>query len=251
MHLAQRVLFALAAITAVSFVAVENAEAQRGGFGGGNSKLELLRNEAVRKELDLVDDQAKKVDEVVNSIREEMRSQFSDTFRNMRNLSEEERREKFTEIREKMTTMAKDAEAKIGDVLLAPQVERLNQIAFQQSARRRGTTGALESPEVVKELGLTEDQIAKLKERAAEVQKEFVEKQAELREEMRDKILDVLTPEQQKKIKDMMGKSFEMPQRTFGRGGPGGDRGGRGGDRGGRGGDRGGRGGDRGGDRPE
>jgi Spy/CpxP family protein refolding chaperone len=126
----------------------------------------------------------------------------------------------------------KDLEARLKKELLPHQFERLKQIDVQSRIQQRGA-GALTSGELAEALDLTDEQREKLEQRAAEVQEELQEKIAKLRIEARNKMLDVLTPEQRAKLESMMGDAFAMPE-----GGPGGF--GRGGGRGGfgRGGDR-------------
>src|SRR5690606_23586479 len=68
-----------------------------GGFGGG--PLGVLRDQGAREELGITDDQMEKLQEIQRKSFEQMRGMFS----GMRDLSDEERRERFAEMREKMT----------------------------------------------------------------------------------------------------------------------------------------------------
>lgn len=240
----------LAAIAALACLFVANdAMAQRGGGGG---RIEYLLNTQVQEELDLVEDQIEDVKEISDESRQMMRDAFSGMREKFADMSREERDEMMTTIREDIKEKMKGVDGKLEDVLVPHQLERLDQIILQNSIRRGGTASALQNEAVREKLGLTEDDAEKLKEKEEEVKKELEEKIKQLREEARDVILSVLSSEQQKSIKEMLGESFELQQRR-GRGGAGtnggGRRGGAGGDRGGRGGDRGGRGGRGGGDR--
>ena len=102
---------------------------------------------------------------------------------------------------------------------------------------------------LVEDLGLTEEQLQELKEKAAEVSQRLKEKVAKLQAQAQDEIFSsVLSKDQLAKYEELMGDKFEFPTPTRGNWGRSSDRGGdRGGDRdrGDR--DRGGR--DRGGDR--
>lgn len=225
----------------------------RGGFGGGGmmggrtqSTVTLAGIEAVQKELALTDDQIAKVKTLGEEARAELRPS-GDGFAGLRDLPEDERRAKMTEL------MAKQAEAskavaekykpKLAAVLDAKQVERLDQIAIQAAGPQAYT-----DPAVVKALMLTQDQQDKI----AAINKEYGEKTRELfgggsggggngekmRElgQTRDKdIAAVLTADQTAAFAKLKGKDFDVAQlrRGFGGGpgGPGGQGGGRGGNR--------------------
>src|SRR5262249_42749575 len=138
------------------------------------------------------------------------------------------------EMREKMDAMNTDLEKDLGKVLLPHQMERLKQIDLQTKMKYRGAQ-ALTGGDLAKALNLTDEQREKLEKRQAEVQEELQAKIRELQVEARQKVIDVLTPEQQSQLKKLMGDTFDLPDQGFG--GPGGFRG-RGGPDGGRGGDR-------------
>ena|GEM_PF-875163 len=222
----------------------------RGGPGGmmGNSPLTLINDESVIEELELVDDQV----EALNELQDDMRDVFRESFSGMRDKFRGEnvdREALMQEIRDKIQSQMGEVETDLNDILLPHQVSRLDELYFQMQASRSGTDGLLSNPKVKERLKLTDEQIEEVKEKAEEVKENLDKKIEALREEAREEILSVLTSDQQKQIKEMMGDSFEFERGDRGRG----DRGGRGGgNRGGRGGpgrDRGGRGGDRGGDR--
>jgi Spy/CpxP family protein refolding chaperone len=209
-----------------------------GGFRGGdfmNNPMMLLGNEQVREALEIVDDQVQQIDE----ISEEMRSSMRDMFMNFRDLSDEERQKKMTELND-------EYQAKIDEVLLPHQQKRLKQIMMQQRGRgRSGLAGALSDDGLAKELNITASQKEEMQRVAEEARREMEEKVAQLRKEMEDKILGVLDAEQRDKYRELVGEPFELDMRQMFQGGRGrggdGERGGdRGGDRGGRG-----RGGDR------
>lgn len=232
------------------------AQPGRGGRGGGIfgqvTQLSLLGQDAVQKELELVDDQVELIQEIQAKQRESMRDMFMGMREEMRDMSDEERRSAFEDIQKKMQEANSELEAEALDELLPHQTTRLKQILAQAQVRRNGGPQSGNIPEsVVDELGLTDSQVEELKEKAEEVAAKLKEKIAKLQAQAQDEIFStVLSKDQQAKYKELMGDSFEFEEggRFGGFGGQrGGQRGGRGGDRGGRGGDRGGRGGDRGG----
>lgn len=211
-----------------------------GQFGGGGGTLGLVMRDEVQEELQLVDEQREKVAAATEEARDKMRDEMRDVFSQMRDLSDEERRAKFDEIRGRMETMNADLDARLKKMLLPHQYERLKQIGVQSQLQQRGAS-ALSSGEVAEALKLTDEQREKLEQRAEEVQQELQEKTRQLRDEARNKMLEVLTPEQRAKLDELMGEQFELPEgegRFRGRGGFGGfGRGGRDGgrDRGGEG----------------
>ena len=191
-----------------------------GGPGGGGDLFGLLNNESVQKELEVVPSQ---LDEI-QKIGQDMREQMMETFRGLRGASEEDRQAAFDKIR----SMRDDMEKDLSKILMPAQLQRLKQIQVQQQSRGRGGL-AITNGNIAEQLGLTETQIADLQAKSEELQTEMRSKLDELRKEADAELLKLLTPEQQKKWKELIGEPFDM---QFQRGGPGGF-GGRGGNRGG------------------
>ena len=241
------------AVLCAFLVAADVAMAQPGGRGGGGSmwgqvsQLNLLGQEAIQKELELVSDQVDAIKEAQDRQREMMREVFMGARDRMQGLDNEERQELFKEIQEEMKEANTGLEKEVMEELLPHQISRLKQIFNQaQSNRNGGAQSGKMSESLVEDLGLTEEQLQELKEKAAEVSAKLKEKVAKLQAQAQNEIFSsVLTKEQLEKYEELMGDKFEFPERTRGSwGGRGSDRGG---DRGGS--DRGGsRGGDRGSD---
>lgn len=203
----------------------------RGGFGGRGDMFgvaSLLQSDEVQKDIELVDSQKEELAAMRDELRDEIRGRMGEMFRGMRDLSEEERQEKWGEIREEMAVIRADVESRLQGVLQPEQFNRLKQIELQQQVRRRGSS-ALANDKVAEQLGLTAEQQEALRKKAAEVQAELQEKIAALQKEAREKVLTVLTADQRAKLDEMMGTQIELKQPR--RGGLGG--GGRGGPRGG------------------
>lgn len=209
--------------------AQDQPKKQRGQFGGGGpggaggfnrgSKLMLLANEAVQKELDLSDEQKTSLKGISDEVAKETREIFS----GVRDLSKEERETKMEELRKKVAEKTKEVEGKATEVLLANQRERLDQISLQQ----RGLS-ALTDEDVAKKLGISDDQKQKLtaarEESGKKMREAFQgagkgedrekarEKFAELRKESEEGVLAVLTSEQKEAFEKLKGPKFEMPQ---------------------------------------
>jgi Spy/CpxP family protein refolding chaperone len=166
------------------------------------AQLLLLRQKSVQKELKLSDETAKKVMEFTNKESDEYGKALKD-------LKDKERDAKFEELE-------KANEKFLQENLSADQRKRLEQITLQVTGLHQ-----LNRPEVVKELNLTDEQVAKLKDLQKEARKGLediitgtdragkTEKLAKLREETNKKILAVLTDEQKAKVKEIVGEPFK------------------------------------------
>jgi Spy/CpxP family protein refolding chaperone len=183
-----------------------------GGFGGpfgGGGMLGLVMREEVQQELQLVDEQRDQVMDAADTARDQLREEMRDLDNQSRDLSEEERRQRFDEIRGRAEAMNADLEGKLKKVLLPHQFERLKQIDVQVRVQQRGAS-ALSSGDLAEALSLTDEQREKLEKRAEEVRQELQEKMRQLQAEARDKMLDVLTAEQRAKLEQLMGDIFEL-----------------------------------------
>ncbi len=210
------VALAVVTISFASFAwAQQPGQRSRGGFvpffgGGGN--IGLLMRDDVRKELEIVDDQVKKI----QALGDEMREQMRDLYSGLRDLSQEERQAKFAELREKSAELQKELSAKVDEVLLPHQRDRLKQIGLQMQMRYRGTSGLL-TDQLAEDLNITDEQKEKLRAKAEEVRKSLEEQIAKARAEARDELLEVLTPEQREKLKALLGDDFQT-ESNFGGG---------------------------------
>ncbi|MBX9681493.1 MAG: hypothetical protein K2X38_22285 [Gemmataceae bacterium] len=161
------------------------AFAQQGGFpgrgtggGGGSDPLQLLQNASVKKELEITDEQIEKLPEAVRKA--------------------------------------------LGEVLNEKQQKRLRQIELQQ----RGSSALLDA-KLQKELKVTEEQANNIKVIIEDSRKEIreagkggfgkdaAEKLANLRKETTEKAMGVLTVDQRRAYKQLIGDEFKI-ERTFG-----------------------------------
>ncbi|MBM3999539.1 MAG: hypothetical protein FJ297_08385 [Planctomycetes bacterium] len=156
---------------------------------------------------------------------------------NFQDMSDEERQEFMAEMRERAEKAEKEARAKLAEILLPHQMERLEQLSLQQ----RGVA-ALMDPAIQTKLNITEEQKGKLQKAQEETsakmrelfqgaggggggaggnREEIMKKMTELRKASEGGVLAVLTAEQTKAFEEMKGKAFEFspPQGRFGPGG--------------------------------
>jgi Spy/CpxP family protein refolding chaperone len=247
----------LACVALLSATAEAQNQRRQGGrrgpsrFGGGGQigKSLLLGNEKVQKELKISEDQKSKITTVASESRPNSRELFS----GLRDLSEEERRAKFQEIREKFRKLAQEADKKISEILTDSQNKRLGEILLQL----RGLN-ALTDKELAGKLKITADQQQSIKdlfEAQRDMQREFYSglrdlsqeerrkkfeelrtKGEDLRKETETAVLGVLSASQKTAFENMKGEKFEIDRRSLFRGFGRGNRGNRGdGNRGNRG----------------
>ena len=233
---------AMSLVVLAGFQVVALAQFRGGGPGGGGGGFggpaSVLQDENVKRELGLVEEQIQKIQAINERSQAEVREMFS----GLRDLSEDARRARFDELREKMTARNEDVQRAINEVLLPQQVERLKQITVQNQLRRSGTAEAITEGALATELGLTDADKERIRKAAESAEAKKKKKTEQLREEARQEIIAALSPAQQAKFKQLMGTPIQFSPPQFGRGAPGG--GGFGGNTGGfgrnRGGDRGG-----------
>ncbi len=214
-RMANRKLVLWMLVLALIVLAAPAAWAQRqgrglGGFGNqGGGIVGLLAQKSVQEELKLSEDQVKQATQLVEKQRESLGG--------LRELSREERQKKI----EEQTGANKTA---VAGILKEDQLKRLNQISLQQRGGR-----ALVDPQVAEALSLTSEQKDRVKSIQESVQGEMralfqggdrqaaQQKLAEIRKTSDEKLLRVLTPEQQGKWKELTGEPFkgEIVQPNF------------------------------------
>lgn len=164
--------------------------------------LYQLGTEQVQKELDLVDEQKQKLQEIGKQYQEQSRSAWSE----WKDIPADQRQAKMAEIREKTQQLAKQARKDAEKVLLAHQLDAFKKIVFRQRARY-----SLQSPQVQQDIGLDDAQ----KKQLTELRAELYERMRKLNDEMLDKTLKVLKPDQLDKLEN---DSWENVGRGFGGG---------------------------------
>ncbi|MFY9233866.1 MAG: hypothetical protein WAO58_05320 [Fimbriimonadaceae bacterium] len=228
------ILFKLAAVAAIS-VMVSSAFAQgggggggRGGFGqgrmgGGQGEIALVNRKDVSAELKITPDQKTKLEAAIQKMRDDQRAaREAGGGGNFQDMTDSERA-KMAE-----TRMAAEKKA-LESVLSKEQMDRLRQLVIQRLGN-----GAVNRPDVAKELGVTEDQKKKLadlqtkqreammaqfqnggfqdmsqEERQAAMTK-MRENMAKQNEIMNTEIGKILTKEQTDKLKAMGGAAFKF-----------------------------------------
>ncbi|RLS56245.1 MAG: hypothetical protein DWH91_07540 [Planctomycetota bacterium] len=221
----------------------------RGGFGGGRGfgggVSGLLMMAEVQKEIGVTDEQKAELTKIGESLRPQQ-GQGGFNPEEFRSLSEEDRAKRFEEMRKQGEERAKKAEEAIKAALKPEQWARLSELRNQ----REGVS-ALSRADVQKALGLSEEQVGKVKTisdarraggggfggfgRDGDQSEEEMRKAREERDAREKKYQEdmagVLTADQKAAWEKMLGAKFEFPARGGfgGAGAPGGRT--RGGDR--------------------
>lgn len=223
--------FVAGAATLTLLAAASSAQAQGRRFGAPDM-MTLIQHEKIQAEVEVKDFQT----EEIKKLSEQMDKDFPrPNFQNFFQLSPEEQTKARAEMQTQSEKKAAAVREKLGKVLLPPQMKRLGEIFVQAQG-----VGALRDAFVVKELGLSEDQVKQI---TAILQKsqddsmklfreaggggggapspELMEKVGKIRADAEKESMAQLKEEQKKKLEEMKGKPFELPQ--FGP--PGGGRG--------------------------
>jgi len=195
---------------------------QRGGGGAQYSAMALIRNEDVQKELSITDDQKTKITDLLSSVRQKSTDAVA---------AAGDDRAAQGAARAKVNA---DAAKDLAVILTPDQVKRLRELQLQWT----GPSIVATDKELQGSLGITEDQIAKIKdlqqkEQAANAEvrtsangdrqamQEGFQKNAKI---LADEIAKVLTDDQKSKLAAMSGKPLAKPASlTQGRRGGGGN----------------------------
>jgi Spy/CpxP family protein refolding chaperone len=210
------------------------------GFGGGLGELlGLLRNEQVQKEVGITAEQRSKLEEAGRQLMEQGREQFRQQFQGMRDLSPEERRQRFAQLMDESRARVEEV---LKPVLTAEQMARLRQIELQVAMQGPRGVRTLLRKDVASALGLTEEQVKQIEALADRINEQMREafqpgagpeqreqmraKMEQLRTQARAEVEKILTQEQLGKLKELLGAPFRMempgpPGFRRGEGGPG------------------------------
>lgn len=215
MKLLRNLLVVCAALVVASAAMAQGGGGQgRQGFrmmgGGDSSGTMLLQRADVQKELAITDDQKTKLQGLQDKARDDMREIFQNA-----NGDRDAMRQGMQKY---MAQMQKDVAA----ILTKEQTARLKEINIQISGNRAATF-----PDIQKELGLSADQISKIKDLGTKQQEanqalfQKVQSQEITREELQDnmkknndtydaEVGKILTDAQKAKLKTMGGKEFKQ-----------------------------------------
>lgn len=241
-NVTQKILISIAVAACVALAGAQGGQGgqggqgrgQRGGFGQrgmmrGGGESGLVRRADVQKELGITDEQKTKLEEMATKEREARRAAFQNRSNDNGGAATgggQQGRRMFDP-----AAMAKQREEQhkaLAAILDAKQMKRLGELSLQQQGAR-----ALTQEETQKALGLSADQVAKIKDiqtKEGEAMQSLMEKmrnQELTREEMQasmeknnkaltDELTKVLTTDQAAKFKEMQGAPFKFEDNNGG-----------------------------------
>lgn len=191
--------FALFAMT----LSTSTADAQ-GQLAGGDSMLNLLRNERVLKELKINDDQKKEITQLNENFQSDLREMFAE----IRNSDPGDRLEMMEDLRADMKTLADEADLSMVKLLDEKQEVRAKELKVQRQLLNgvaRALAGALG-----KQLGVEDAEVEAVTVKTKEVKEWEAAQIAKIRAEAREKILSAMPEKSREKLKEMAGETFDF-----------------------------------------
>ncbi|MEL7500481.1 MAG: hypothetical protein AAFN77_23005 [Planctomycetota bacterium] len=169
--------------------------------------LGLLADPKVRDEIEMVDQQYDQLQDLNRKLQERMANQvrqldFSDT----------------TGLVEQIKSMRQRSQDELESVLLPHQLERLQQLAMRSLLRRQSLVQVITNDPIKSDLDISDEQTEQLRDAEAEIKEELQKKIMKLQEEARQELIGRLRPEQQSRVKKMIGDTFEFPEAQRSRG---------------------------------
>ena len=192
------------------------------GFGGPGSgdplaSAALIGLAEVQQELKLTDEQKPKIADELRKMQEQTRSVFeSFNPQEIVTLEEKERDERFAKMRTKMDDVTKQTSELLGKILDKQQSARFAELQLQ-----RGGVGALVREDIAKQLKLSDEQRAKLRE-LIEQNPPFPPPTPDQRKKIETDSVALLSDSQKDQWAKLKGADFKFPEQGFGFGPPGG-----------------------------
>ena len=106
-------------------------------------------------------------------------------------------------------TLSVQSDEEIKDLLVPTQYERLNELRHQINERRLGAAGYLLSPEVIRKLGISKEQVSEIKKLNEESDADIRESAWKLRRKMLKENLSSLPESERSKIRKAIGKEYD------------------------------------------
>jgi hypothetical protein len=166
----------------------------------------LAQNDGVQKEIELVDEQLGQL----RQINEDFSARIQEQMESIRGQDGTFDMQRAKDLSELIRKLNEEKEARMREVFLPHQFDRLRQISLQTQMKRNGETSMLSNSEVVEALGLSDEQQKRLKKKAAELKTEMEQEIRKLKEKAREELFEELTRDQREKLKSMLGEDFEV-----------------------------------------
>ena len=163
----------------------------------------MLSNPSVQKDLELVGDQLQQVQDLQAEFAQQMKDQIGDISKGGLN------KDRLKDLPAMMQKLRDNQRERMEGMLLPHQIARLQQVALQTHMKQAGTAGALTNSKVAEELGITSEQIERLKKRSKEINEQLAKDTAALKEKAKEELLKELSSDQQAKLKELTGDRYE------------------------------------------
>ncbi len=171
----------------------------RWGYG---DVLSMLSNPRVQKELELVADQQRQL--------QELQSNVAKRINELRSGRAPDLPKDDGQAREAAIQKERDEQKrKMREILLPHQLDRLNQVSLQMRMKGQGDMESLTGQELAEALGISDEQKERIRRRAAELKTEMEQEIEKLKKKARKELLRELTPEQRARLEKMLGSEFD------------------------------------------
>ena len=172
-------------------------------MGATGNSFSMLNNVSVQKDLQLVDEQLDQIKQINKDFGAKIKEQM-DLMKDENGNFNFQMGSDFGELIQDLRQQQQD---QISSILLPNQQKRLEQVSRQMRMKQLGTAKSL-TGKLAQELGMSDEQQKRLRERSKELKLELEEQIAELRAKAKEQLLDELTSEQRDKLKDLLGDEF-------------------------------------------
>jgi len=161
------------------------------------SLWDLIGNPSVQADLEMVDDQMKRVEQLRQQMVGESKQLYS-----------EKGAHDYDQFVKDIGVVKRQYVERLEEVLLPLQIERMKQIALQIHLKRSGMANAITSPVVAEVLGLSDQQVAKLKEKSLLLQDQLAVDIQKLKAKRDRTLLNELTAKQRTKLSQLQGDKW-------------------------------------------
>ena len=162
------------------------------------SLWDLISNPSVQADLELVDDQQEQIELLKLQMIRESKQLFNET----------QGAQDYKQFAKKIGVIKRQYAERLEEVLLPLQIDRMKQIALQMHLKNSGMANAISSSVVAEVLELTDQQVAKLKEKSLLLKKQLAADIEKLKAKRDQTLLNELTPQQRTKLSELQGDEW-------------------------------------------
>jgi len=173
------------------------------GLGANSDSFSMLNDPSVQQDLQIVDEQLEQIKQANREFGEKLK-------REMELMKDETGKFNFqngTDFGELIRDLKQQQQEHISRILLPNQQKRLEQVARQIRMKQLGTSSGL-TGKLADELGITEEQREKIRDKSKELNDRLERQIGDLRAQAKKELLQELTPGQREKLTDLLGDDF-------------------------------------------